>query len=238
VALPGLFKLEKLTIEAFEDAERSTKAERPNRMTVMFNPTSFQEKHANTYQPQRVQALNSSDKASNYLYSPPGELSFTLVLDGTGVSDYGAVSLGGDSVRTMIDTLKKLCFNMNGDSHEPNFLKLSWGPFKWGCRLSTLDITYKLFDRSGEPLRAELAVAFLKDKDAKTILLEENKKSADLTHVRTVKSGDTLPLLCKEIYGSAGYYLRVAADNGLDDFRNLTPGQKLRFRPLDALSGS
>jgi nucleoid-associated protein YgaU len=47
-----------------------------------------------------------------------------------------------------------------------------------------------------------------------------------------VKSGDTLPLLAKEIYGSSEYYLRVAEVNGIDDFRNLTPGQQIIFPPL------
>jgi nucleoid-associated protein YgaU len=44
--------------------------------------------------------------------------------------------------------------------------------------------------------------------------------------------------LCKEIYGSSAYYFRVAADNGLDDFRNLIPGQKLNFPPLQSGEGS
>ena len=69
-------------------------------------------------------------------------------------------------------------------------------------------------------------------KRAKTIFREAGKSSPDVTHVRVVKSGDTLPLLCKEVYGSAAHYLRVAHDNGLDDFRNLTPGRTLTFAPL------
>ena len=47
------------------------------------------------------------------------------------------------------------------------------------------------------------------------------------------KAGDTLPLLCREIYGSASCYLRVAQVNALDDFRNLTVGQELIFPPFD-----
>ena len=47
-----------------------------------------------------------------------------------------------------------------------------------------------------------------------------------------VVDGDTLPLLCREIYGSASYYLRVAQVNRLDDFRNLTAGQELIFPPF------
>ena len=58
-------------------------------------------------------------------------------------------------------------------------------------------------------------------------------KSPDLTHIRTVQSGDTLPLLAKAMYGSSRYYLVVAEANGLDDFRNLKPGTKLFFPPLE-----
>ena len=55
---------------------------------------------------------------------------------------------------------------------------------------------------------------------------------------RIVRSGDTLPLLTKQVYGSADRYLEVARVNGLDDFRRLTPGQELRFPPLARMKGS
>ena len=35
--------------------------------------------------------------------------------------------------------------------------------------------------------------------------------------------------MCEEIYGSSQYYLLVAKANGLDDFRNLKPGQENLF---------
>jgi len=85
---------------------------------------------------------------------------------------------------------------------------------------------------------ASITSAFVEDRTAQAIFREAGKSSPDLTHVRVVKSGDTLPLLCKEIYGSSQYYLRVAAHNGLDDFRNLLPGQTLSFPPLDSGEGS
>ncbi len=232
MALLTLFKLEKMKIEAFTDVERSKKASPLSSMDVILNPSTFQEKHANSYEAQRAKAINVSGLPAKYGYTPPSNLSFQLVLDGTGVNSFGLTSLLGKSVRSQLDDFKKLCLEMNGAIHEPNFLKIRWGNFKFSCRLSTLEITYKLFDEGGDPLRAELAVTFVKDKSAKSIFLEEGKNSPDLTHVRVVKSGDTLPLLCKEIYGTSVHYLRVAADNGLDDFRNLVPGQKLRFAPL------
>ena len=237
MSLLSLFKLEKMTIEAYTDEERSAPAS-PAKMTVMFNPASYKRRHAIAYAAPNRQAINAPGRPARYAYTPPGDVSFQLVLDGTGVAFMGAVQLArmiaGKSVKKDIETFEKLCLRMNGDIHEPNFLVVRWGDFEFSGRLKTLDITYKLLDRSGDPLRAELDVSFVEDKSAKTIFREAGKSSPDLTHLRVVKAGDTLPLLCKEIYGSSAYYLRVAADNGLDDFRKLMPGQTLRFAPLDA----
>jgi hypothetical protein len=235
MSLLNLFKLEKLRIDAFTDERRKTPAD-PPRMEVMFNPTSYKKTHAIVYQSPRRQGINTPGRSARYSYTPPGDISFQLVFDGTGVSNIGVVearsALGGAGVKKDIAKFEKLCLKMNGDIHEPNFLVVRWGDLAFSGRLKTLDITYKLFDESGDPLRAELDVSFVEDKSAETIFREAGKNSPDLTHVRIVKSGDTLPLLCKEIYGSSDYYLQVATDNRLDDFRRLTPGQKLRFAPL------
>ena len=236
MSLLNLFKLEKLRIEAYTDEDRHKPADPPS-MEVMFNPTSYKKKHAIAYAGKSRRGIGAAGSPARYSYTPPSEISFQFVLDGTGVAFMGAEQLArmvlGKSVKKDIETFEKLCFKLNGAIHEINFLKISWGDhLDFSGRLQTLDITYKLFDEGGDPIRAELDVTFVEDKSAQTIALEVHKNSPDLTHVRTVKSGDTLPLLCKEIYGSSAYYLRVAADNGLNDFRNLTPGQKLRFAPL------
>lgn len=237
MALLNLFKLEKMLIEAYK-AEGRTLADFAGDMEVMFNPASFQEKHANAFRSPRYQAINSPGRPAFYGYTPPSDLSFQLVFDGTGVNEFGAVHaarvLAGESVEKDIDRFKELCLEMDAGIHQPFFLKIFWGSdYEYPCRLASLDITYKLIDRSGAPLRAELAARFLRDESAAKIARRVGKNSPDLTHVRVVKAGDTLPLLCKEIYGSPAHYLRVAADNGLDDFRNLVPGQKLRFAPLE-----
>ena len=241
MSLLNLFKLEKLQIEAYTDEGRSTPAN-PSSMTVMFNPTSYKQKHAIAYESPWRQAINTPGKPARYAYTPPGDVSFHLILDGTGVAFMGAEqaqrAVKGESVKKDIAKFEKLCLRMNGDIHEPNFLLVRWGDFTLSCRLKTLDITYKLFDEGGDPLRAELDVTFVEDKTTEKIFREAGKNSPDLTHVRVVKSGDTLPLLCKEVYGSSVHYLRVAAENGLDDFRNLIPGQTLNFPPLESREGS
>ena len=236
----NLVKLEKMRIEAYKKVERrlADKAS-PAKLELMFNPASFDEEHAISYQGESRRAINSSAVPAKYTYTPPVKLQLVFVLDGTGVDHYFKLQhlLASASVGKQIETFKKLCWKMNGATHEPHFLILRWGKLAINCRLEKLDITYKLFDKAGDPLRAELAVEFIRDDSAATIARAEGKNSPDLTHVRIVKSGDTLPLLCKEIYGSSAHYLQVARDNGLDDFRGLTPGQRLSFAPLGEDTG-
>jgi len=60
----------------------------------------------------------------------------------------------------------------------------------------------------------------------------ENNSSPDLTHVRKVKAGDTLPLMCYRIYGDPKYYIQVAKVNGINNFRKLTAGTDIFFPPI------
>ena len=83
------------------------------------------------------------------------------------------------------------------------------------------------------PLRATLKTSFTEDLDPKKKKAKERSSSPDLTHTRIVRSGDTLPLLSLEIYGSAKHYMQLAKINNLDDFRNLAPGAELIFPPLE-----
>ena len=234
--LGNLFKLEKLTVEIYKDRKRSQKVQKD--VKVMFNPSSFSMKHTNDFQGcQGVQ--NGGATTAKFSQSGAEDLSLSLVIDGTGVTDFGLVTasaMGSGSVSEQIDDFLKACYLVNGDIHEPNYLRIKWGsgPLQgFDCRLKSVDIKYTAFARNGAPLRAELETLFVADKDPAKQAAETSLTSPDLTHTRVVRSGDTLPLLCKEIYGSAAYYFRVAQVNQLDDFRDLTPGQQILFPPLN-----
>ena len=68
--------------------------------------------------------------------------------------------------------------------------------------------------------------------DVNTIAKEANKKSPDLTHKVVTREGDTLPLICYDIYGDSSYYLEVAKYNNIANFRNLIPGTTLYVPPI------
>jgi LysM repeat protein len=230
----NLFKLQKLKILTYTKSSRGGLL--PTSFEVMFNPASISVRHENKFS--KLQGINTSGRVAQYAYSRSKEVKLDLVLDGTGVTDYGLATLlglGTASVADQIDKFLKLCFKMDGGIHQPKYLKIQWGEGAlkdFDCRLQSVDIEYTLFDKSGAPLHAVLKTNFIEDLDPAKRTRLEGKNSPDLSHTRVVKSGDTLPLLAKEIYGSSAYYLRVAQVNNIEDFRNLTPGQKIIFPPL------
>ena len=90
-----------------------------------------------------------------------------------------------------------------------------------------------MFKPSGDPLRATVTLDFVGTMSSTEAALMANRSSPDLSHMVEVRQGDTLPLLCQRIYGDPAYYLDVARFNRLVDFRNLKPGGKLHFPPLE-----
>ncbi|WP_299183404.1 hypothetical protein [uncultured Aquimarina sp.] len=229
------FKLQKLTILSFDNEERTNDK---RKLEVMFNPESVRRSFVNKFTNEASNPQN--DSTTKFMYSGSSTVSMSLIFDGTDVDQYGAEIalrlLRGTqkSVAERIDNFRKDITEIKGKIHEPRYLVLSWGKtLKFNCRLSSLDINYTLFERNGDPLRAELNVSFIGDDTPKAQLAKLNLQSPDLTHYRMVKAGDQLPLMCQEIYGSPMYYPLVASANKLTDFRNLIPGQEIYFPPIE-----
>lgn len=219
------FKLEKLTISKLTDKGKQL-------FEVMFNPESFSSSYGHKIRVSTGVGVGKSTSMS--VGQMPEQLDLHLIFDGTGAADFGLpVGLGKEhrTVKEQVDEFLTLCYKYDGEKHAANQIKIKWGIIDFKAWLKSVDINYKSFDRTGQPLRAELDVTFVQtdpDKDPTTAT-----SSPDLTHSRIVKAGDTLPLLTKEIYGSSKHYLFVATANKLNNFRKLEPGQKLNFPPLE-----
>ncbi len=230
MAFPNIFKLEKLTIEAYSDRARTRPATPQAEFVAMFNPASFSQTFETRYATEA--AAGSGEQQATFLGSLPTSLSLQLLLDGTGVDQMGLAGLAGGitTVKSRIDDFRNLAYEVQGESHEPNYLIARWGQnLEFRGRLSKLDIAYTSFDRDGMPLRAELAIALLADDDLERQLSQRNRSSPDVTHSRLVVAGDTLPLLAAEVLGSSGLYLKLARANGLDTVRRVAPGRRLKF---------
>lgn len=165
----------------------------------------------------------------SFTRAKPGDLALTFFLDGTGANGRGFTV----PVQSMVDHFQTVT-GYNGDIHRPNYLLVLWGTIRVRrCILKSASIAYKLFKPDGTPLRAVISAVFSDSIDDQTRVALAQDSSPDLTHVRVLNAGDTLPAMCQQIYGDPTRYLEVARANGLDGFRALPAGTRLRFPPLE-----
>ena len=229
MGLLNLFKLEKLKLEVYGNRLRIGLPKET--FKVMFNPESYSLSYENEYS--QYQGINTSAKSNKYILSKPANLSLRIIIDGTGVSEQGIITLfNKKDVYEEVQQFLKATTEVDGNIHEPRFLKIVWGKLNFDCRLQSVTVNYTLFDQSGNPLRAELDTSFKADIDNAKAVKKSNFSSPDLTHKRVVKEHDTLPLLCESVYGTPDYYLEVAKANKLINFRDLYAGQELFFPPV------
>jgi hypothetical protein len=215
-------KLERLVIRAHEKPDYSDK---PVREFVAYvNPSEVTLGYEIEYD--AAQGAGTTASRMEFKRLKPGDMTLTFFLDGTGASGQPL------DVQRKVKEFQEVT-TYNGKIHRTNYLVVAWGTLTIKrCVLKSASIAYKLFQPSGVPLRAVITATFLDNSDDQTRVAIAGDQSPDLTHVRLVKAGDSLPRLCAEIYGDALLYLKVAEANGLDDFRNLRPGTRVRFPPL------
>lgn len=190
---------------------------------AMFNPESFSVSQRVVYD--QVQAPGVTSGEPTFRGYEAQVYNFDFLVDGTGAS--------GESREVFADLLLfKYTVGYLGEIHRPHYLIIQWGTFIARCVLSQMDIKYDLFRQDGTPLRATISATFYEHVESNLESLLANRSSPDLTHVRVVRDGDTLPLLAHEIYGDASYYTEVARVNGIDNFRDINVGDEIYFPPL------
>lgn len=172
------------------------------------------------------QGAGTTNSRMEFNKAKPGDLSLTFFIDGTGANG------------SKIDVQKKieefqLVTGYSGEIHRTTYLIVAWGTLEVRrCVLKSASIAYKMFKANGEPLRALVTANFTDNADDETRVAKSQDKSPDLTHIRTMKASDSLPLMCFEIYGDSKYYIDIARINQLTNFRHIDVGTKLIFPPL------
>ncbi|MFT4925252.1 MAG: nucleoid-associated protein YgaU [Phenylobacterium sp.] len=203
--------------------------------SVQLNPGSIKRSHGINYSDKSKFPVGSISSEYRYAKNDPELLDFELMFDGTGAvieTSLNPFKMKEKSVQAQIDELKELVYRYDGNEHETPIVEILWGTLHFNCRLAKMNVEYVLFDAKGAPLRAKVQLTFLRYmtiEDADAIM---RKSSPDLTHIIEVKAGDTLPLLCQQIYRDSAYHTVVARHNNLTSLRHLEPGTRLYFPPL------
>jgi len=226
-------QLMKMIIVAYESKDFKTPSPPPDNVyVVLINPESYALSFG--ILSNKNNTPGNATTTSSYNRGTSQTLTFKFLFDGTGIIGSGS-GPGGSNKRDVsadLKSFKNVVYTYNGKTHQPRFVQLQWGPLHYNCSLQSMTVTYKLFKPDGSPLRAEAECTFESAINDALLALIERRQSPDLTHIRTVVEGDTLPLLCYKEYGDSKYYFQVGEINKLTDFKRLTPGTKLIFPPI------
>ncbi|PSL45363.1 hypothetical protein CLV51_10465 [Chitinophaga niastensis] len=195
-------------------------------VSAVLNPATYTRNYTINYKNTGEQGAVAPTQIFSSMES--GNFDLELLVDGTGVIPIP----GGLTVEGYIDKVMNVVYNYQGVDHRPNFLKITWGTTIFSGVCKNVKISYTLFSPSGTALRATIKLTIIESVAFLTKIQEAGVSSPDLTHMRTVLAGDTLPLMTYRIYGEPGYYLEVARVNGLNSIHDIKPGDELYFPPL------
>lgn len=217
----GLVKME---IESYEYNIKTGNRSNIKSLKVSINPTNYKQTFSSPNK-EETSEINLANGGTFIIkvVELTETVSFTLLLDDSGIIPQ-TNPVGSD-----INWIKQNLARMDGEIHATRYVDIKWGPlfFETG-QMTKCDIDCYLFGQDGTPLRAKADLAFQRITKLTTV----EKKSPDLTRIRVVRDGDTLPLMCEEVYKDPSYYAKIAEVNGLANFMNLQPGQKIFFPPL------
>ncbi len=216
-------QLTKLTLDAYTDL----KFETPAGLTwqALLNPTELSFSRKNRYQ--ATQSAGASQPQQSFSGGEPDQVSIDLLLDGTGVvGDPG--SIGGK-----LDSLLEFA-KFQGDTHQPYYVHAYWGRFSFRGILMQADVTYKLFDRSGEPLRATVKLTLKEALSPQEVAATDRRSSPDLFQTWLVHDGERLDAIAAQVYGDPAYWRPLARANALANPRGLVTGQLLILPPVAA----
>ncbi|GAA3118463.1 LysM peptidoglycan-binding domain-containing protein [Streptomyces rameus] len=194
------------------------------RLDLQFNPSTLELRKSTEWR--RSPARMAGESAlPEFVGSGPRTLSLEVFLDATAKHD--------NSVEQAVEKLMKACVPTPASLGRKKPAS-PWVRFEWGTArttsfdgvLSSLSVSYKLFDVDGKPLRATCSLTIEEASvDAPGQNPTSGARTARSTH--TVVAGDSLAMLAWREYGDATAWRTIAEANGIDDPMALVPGTEL-----------
>jgi hypothetical protein len=197
------------------------------KITLQINPATLSFDKGVSYTKDKRKGIGENGKKFDKFNET--SLKIDILLDETGVIP----GLPKDSIIEAVNNLEKTVYNINKDTHEPNYLKVSWGSFLFKGRLESLSYDYSLFRPDGSPLRVKISAKINGFMDPITEAKEVGRSSPDLSRIITLKTGESISYWCNEIYGDASYCMDVARYNRLTTFINIPAGTQILFPPIE-----
>jgi nucleoid-associated protein YgaU len=118
---------------------------------------------------------------------------------------------------------------------DPPEVEFEWSTFSFKAFVSELTINYKLFDKDGNPVRAEVDITFKESSDPTNHPHQRQNPTSGggpMQQIHKVIQGDRLDLIAAKEYGDATRWRVIAEYNQITNPRALRPGQIITIPPL------
>lgn len=226
--------LKKATLEYM-----STKSGSMVAVPVQFNPSEYSISRKVSYKKQAglMQEPHPDDLQSRG--SELANLKVKLTLDtATEFPDY-VVKPGLKKYIDSSTELADICMDLSllmkmyPKSHTQSKVLFAWGSLEFEGYITSMNINYKMFNRNGFPVRAEIDLDLLgEDKSILSTLGAKPKESPDRTKYRMLRPRDELWMLADEEYQDASCWKEIARENGILNPRKIDYTKQLKVPSL------
>ena len=186
-----------------------------------FNPTEYQLQKTNTFAEIAIPGLESPP--IQYVRGAAEKLTAELMVDTSDTLE---------DVRERYTNKLRNLMNINSEIHAPPIVRLTWDGEVFRGVVESLNITYVLFTPEGVPLRAKLNLVMKEYRTVEEQVAERPRFSPDVEKTHVVRRGDSLASVAALAYNDVTQWREIARNNGIEDPRNLEPGQVLNLPRL------
>lgn len=237
----------KMSFEAHELVNFKSKKGGNAYVELQLNPKEISMNYSITQNDSGGAAGDSTPGMPQFTYVSPS-LDIETYIDTTGVLNTTTHPLyESTTVQDYVKLLKEVVYDYIDATHGPPYVKIEWGDVNMSTsnneserenkffkgQLEKLNITYELFSKSGEPVRAKLSLSFKAVTDPAA---RPTGQSPDLTHFHQVQIGDNLSMLSNKIYGRPDFYMQLAKVNNLSSVYQMVAGERIIIPPLEKSS--
>ena len=119
-------------------------------------------------------------------------LKFDLIFDGTGLVDASRTDIDSE-----IEKFLKVVYICPETHNEASFVEIVYGTLNVLCKLQSMTISYQLFDREGNPIRAKLSCTFITVKRPEIKKKKEEKRKEEKKKKEPEETPATCICVCK-----------------------------------------
>jgi hypothetical protein len=236
--MPADLRLEKAELRQL-DAEMRNEINRENWAKLQFNPESLKVTFANQIQTPSGAGDQTGTPSRQFVGAGTTKLAFTLYLDATQPPPEG-----GEAVDDVRKLTQKVAFfitpQQEGTSYVPPAVRFVWGSFQFDGLMDGLEESLEFFSSEGKPLRASMSVTLSQQRITRFTFRDTGGGGAGARPSGAPGGGrpstpGTRPLAeapagasvqsLAAAAGRAGDWQAIASANGIENPRQLAPGQ-------------